>query len=169
MRLILLIIPGLEPRLSRRCTGCSIVASCMYGVYRGRLVVYPGVYRRLHIQGGVYLPYPPGRHIQPYTPYHTHQGGIYSLVHPMYTPGIPTTLCTPLGYPMYTLGMVHPMYTLWYTHHGARTTPWYTHRGVHSSPGYTLRFRTVTRRVLSVFLLRFGSQRGAFYQCFTLG
>ena len=103
LRLILLIIPRLEPRLSHRCTRCSIVASRMYGRYTGRLVVYPGVYREATYPGwcissiptreaytALYtFPYPPGRHIQPCTPY-VHPGiPMYTLVYPIYTLGIP--------------------------------------------------------------------------------
>jgi len=107
MRLILLNIPRFEPRALSPRTRCSIVASRMYGRYHGRLVVYPGCIGRLHTQGGVYLPYPPGGHIQPCTPLPYSPGRHIQpctpYVHPWDTLCTPWIPYVPLGYPMYTL------------------------------------------------------------------
>jgi len=84
-----------EPRHSPYPT---VVSSPAWSAHQGRMVVYPGWYRVVHI--GWYIPGYHGReayrHIPPYVPT---VGGIPGIYHPMYTQE---------GYPLYIHHHTHP-------------------------------------------------------------
>ena len=137
---------------------------CVRGIPRG---VQGGI-----VQGVVYLPYPPGRHVLGYIPTiptREAYAGLYTLLYPPgrhilgYTPTIPTRI-PGLYHPRYTLGTplmpvipprVHlscPSYHLGYTFHTLGIPP-----RVHlSHPGYTSVFRRNLCAEWSSFLLFLG-------------